>query len=322
MADTACLEVSVNYRLGAFGWLGGSKFAEQGGFENAGLSDQKVALEWVQNNIRTFGGDPYQVTALGESAGASSILHHLTAYGFSRERRYPPAFQRAILQSPAFFPLTSQRQMNTTYDNFLAKTGAKNFEELQKVDTKVLIQANRETTYYSPYGTFTYGPVVSEDQKSYVVVPPAMKLQTGAWFWNVKLMFANNREEGALFTPPWLRNKEALGEYIKSIYPDMDKESLEEFEKLYPVPQSKFSTNPKGEKTTEKERFISAAAAFGDLGVDCNAFALRHGVRKEENYQYYYRLYPGIHGQDIGATVSADEANNRLPNNDHTDFFQ
>jgi carboxylesterase type B len=61
--------VAMNYRLGAFGFLSGPTFLEQGGVANAGLLDQRLALEWVQKNIHLFGGDPDNVTVMGVSAG-------------------------------------------------------------------------------------------------------------------------------------------------------------------------------------------------------------------------------------------------------------
>ena len=65
--------VAVGYRLGALGWLAGSNLQDAGGSSNAGLLDQRLALEWVQENIHLFGGDPDQVTVMGrESAPESS----------------------------------------------------------------------------------------------------------------------------------------------------------------------------------------------------------------------------------------------------------
>lgn len=48
----------MNYRLGAFGWLGGPKFLHDEGTSNAGLLDQAFAMQWVENNIYFFGGSP------------------------------------------------------------------------------------------------------------------------------------------------------------------------------------------------------------------------------------------------------------------------
>lgn len=80
--------VTINYRLGAEGFL-----AVADAPTNIGLRDQLRALEWVQENVAVFGGDPAQVTVFGESAGAMSIGMLLAA---------PQAeglFRRAIVQS-------------------------------------------------------------------------------------------------------------------------------------------------------------------------------------------------------------------------------
>jgi len=67
-SNGSMIYVQIQYRLGPFGFLGGSQVAENGA-RNAGLLDQRAALEWVQRNIRAFGGDPAKVTIWGGSAG-------------------------------------------------------------------------------------------------------------------------------------------------------------------------------------------------------------------------------------------------------------
>jgi para-nitrobenzyl esterase len=85
--------VSLNYRLGAFGFMPHPSFpwAHNGSY---GLEDQRAALRWIQANITAFGGDPSNVTIAGESAGAGSICTHLAAPTQTRG-----LFARAILQS-------------------------------------------------------------------------------------------------------------------------------------------------------------------------------------------------------------------------------
>ena len=90
--------VSLNYRLGAFGWLSGPTL-QSNGTANAGLYDQRLALQWVQDKIHLFGGDPNRVTVIGESAGGGSIMHQITAFGGLNGRA---PFQQAVLQSPGF----------------------------------------------------------------------------------------------------------------------------------------------------------------------------------------------------------------------------
>jgi para-nitrobenzyl esterase len=84
--------VTVNYRLGALGFLSHPALRGSGNF---GLQDQAAALRWVRRNIAAFGGDPRQVTLAGQSAGARSVCAHLASPG-SRG-----LFQRAIVQSGA-----------------------------------------------------------------------------------------------------------------------------------------------------------------------------------------------------------------------------
>ncbi|KAK3067745.1 hypothetical protein LTR53_015189, partial [Teratosphaeriaceae sp. CCFEE 6253] len=72
--------VSMQYRLGALGFLSGSEIRKNG-VPNAGLLDQRAALHWVQNHIGAFGGDPAKVTIIGGSAGGGSVLNQLILKG-------------------------------------------------------------------------------------------------------------------------------------------------------------------------------------------------------------------------------------------------
>ena len=109
LAARDVIVVSINYRLGALGFL---VSIPDGLYGNYGLHDQKVAMQWVQDHIQDFGGDPDRVTLFGESAGAMSIgLHLLDQHKVVEKHRQtrlsfntrppPPSmlFQAVILQS-------------------------------------------------------------------------------------------------------------------------------------------------------------------------------------------------------------------------------
>jgi len=85
--------VSLNYRLGRFGFFAHPALAEEGGGGNFGFLDQIAALKWVQANIARFGGDPQRVTIFGESAGGMSV-HMLLQSPLARG-----LFAQAIIES-------------------------------------------------------------------------------------------------------------------------------------------------------------------------------------------------------------------------------
>jgi para-nitrobenzyl esterase len=96
LAARGVVVVTLNYRLGVFGFLAHpalSRESPHGTSGNYGLLDQVAALAWVQRNIAAFGGDPQRVTLAGQSAGAGSV-HLLTTSPLARG-----SFQRAIAQS-------------------------------------------------------------------------------------------------------------------------------------------------------------------------------------------------------------------------------
>ena len=91
---------------------------ETAGAPNAGLLDQRLLLEWVQSNIHLVGGSSSAVSAWGESAGASSLLHHLVL----NDGQTDPLFQRAFIQSPAYELLwDTNGTLNKTYSDFVAQ---------------------------------------------------------------------------------------------------------------------------------------------------------------------------------------------------------
>jgi len=98
LAADGTVVVTINYRLGALGFLAHPALASRPGGPagNYGLMDQQAALRWVRDNIAQFGGDPHNVTIAGQSAGGLSVLAQMVSPG-SRG-----LFQKAIIQSGSF----------------------------------------------------------------------------------------------------------------------------------------------------------------------------------------------------------------------------
>jgi len=112
--------VTINYRLGALGFLADPALAARSGGPtgNYGLMDQQAALRWVQHNIRRFGGNPRNVTIFGESAGGLSVLAQLVS---------PAArglFAKAIVESGSYSLLQpSLATAEASGEAFAAKAG-------------------------------------------------------------------------------------------------------------------------------------------------------------------------------------------------------
>jgi para-nitrobenzyl esterase len=102
VAEQRVVVVNVTYRLGLFGYLGTGHHRPA----NLGLLDQIEALRWVGRNIAAFGGDPDQVTAFGQSAGADAVAHLMAT------PEAPALFRRAILQSPPLGISRGRAKMN------------------------------------------------------------------------------------------------------------------------------------------------------------------------------------------------------------------
>lgn len=136
--------VTFNYRVSAFGFLNANN--PSNGPNNVGLYDQRLAMKWIQENIKQFGGDPQQVTLFGESAGGHSVgLHMVSPESW-------PYFKRAILQSGV--PISFLRSYDVNNDN----TGATVAEGVSSI-----MMAKRLKCYVSPYSN---GPDIEERNTS------------------------------------------------------------------------------------------------------------------------------------------------------------
>lgn len=113
--------VTINYRLGIFGFLGSETLrrSAQDSVGNFGTLDQQMALKWVNQNIEYFGGDPNNIALLGWSAGAASVSCHLTM------PTSEGLFQKGIMMSGGFTDWAAQSMADaeTDYKDILVATG-------------------------------------------------------------------------------------------------------------------------------------------------------------------------------------------------------
>ncbi|ESZ97845.1 carboxylesterase family protein [Sclerotinia borealis F-4128] len=300
--------VTINYRLGAFGFLSTTPStpsnpsdSETQPTANAGLYDQALALTWVSEHISKFGGDPDRVTVIGESAGAASILHHITSYGGEsssysslNSQSLPRApFQRAILQSPAFFPAANAKTEKHVYEEFLSIANAHTFSELKTKSSPELIDANKFLVSKSPYAQFTFGPTID---RSFIPKPISILLRDGDFWQDIDgIMVSHNSNEGLLFTDiSAVENDDAFAEFIHKSLPGLSGEDVEYVVKeLYPLPVEEIGIGI-------VEKIMRVANATAELGTICNTLFLSEAWGEEGIYKYVFGVDPGVHGQDVG----------------------
>jgi carboxylesterase type B len=191
---------SVNYRLSAWGFLSGSEEVHKSGNMNLGLRDQRLALRWVQDNIRAFGGDPEQVTIAGESAGAVSVGLHLTAYSGRDDK----LFRAAIMESgnPVHYgPLLDPLGYASQYNELIRRSGcaaqASPLECLRELPAAQLNTAINTTSPNATIGVTNFNPIVDGD---FVQKKTSLQLAAGE-FVHVPIIDGANADEGSSFSP-------------------------------------------------------------------------------------------------------------------------
>ena len=141
MAKKGIVYISINYRLGVFGFLAHPDLGKENQFGasgNYGLLDQVAALKWIKENISAFGGDPKRITIGGESVGAQSISAHM-ASPLSKG-----LFSAAIAQSSSLLDsrrlIRSKQASEKLGTDFATFTKSTSIEEMRSIDEKTLLK--------------------------------------------------------------------------------------------------------------------------------------------------------------------------------------
>ena len=193
--------VTINYRLGAFGFLYLPEIPI-----NVGLLDQVLALKFVRDNIKFFGGDPDNITIFGESAGGYSVI---SLCGMPTARGL---FNRAIAQSAPFInTIKSQRISKKIIKKLEIKRG--NIEELHKISPEKILNAQNNVFNQDPTNLMALRPLIDGD-----ILPdhPLKAFQNGDCK-DIDFMIGTNLDESKLFTAIDPRMRDIRGESAKKL---------------------------------------------------------------------------------------------------------
>jgi para-nitrobenzyl esterase len=280
LAKKGVVVVTINYRLGVFGFFAHpelSKEADRDPSTNYGLLDQIAALQWVQKNIAAFGGNTDRVTIFGESAGswstnllaASPLTHGL--------------FHRVIGESGGQFePMKTLVQAEQAGAKFgtLAELRAKSAEELQSAMGAAFVGAN---------GGYS-GPVVdgrSLPEDVYTIYAKGKQA-------DVPLLIGSNADEGTMFTPATVTVQSLRDSAQQRFGPDTDT-----FLKLYPA-----------QSDTEAWRAQADSMRDQIFGWEMRTWArMQTKTGKSKVYLYFFsHVPPGPAAARMGAYHSAEIA--------------
>lgn len=189
--------VSINYRLGAMGFLAHPELSAespQGVSGNYAIMDQIAALQWVQDNIDAFGGDPDKVTIFGESAGGTSV-YLLTATPLSNG-----LFHQAILQSPWLDPpIFRDLRIESKFGPSVESIGTEQTNRLLDEDSRDSIAKLREMSEEQILESVKQRWPVSVD--GYVFPKSPAEIYASGEQHRIPTIVGTNRDEGTMFAP-------------------------------------------------------------------------------------------------------------------------
>jgi carboxylesterase type B len=233
--DHGFILVIIQYRLGAFGFLSSAELSRFG-VPNAGLYDMHFSLEWVQEHIESFGGDPSRVTIAGESAGGGAVMTQTMAYGGTEGSKY---FQNAIVASP-YLPTQwdyDGAAPTQSYHLFAQAAGCENpvnstvFACLQGKDSLTLQNASAYINGGGKFGQWAFLPVTDG---TFLQKRPSKQLLAGQ-VNGLRLLSGNNADEGPGFVPQNFTSGGDFDSWTRFIFPLMNDKLISLLEATYAI---------------------------------------------------------------------------------------
>lgn len=283
-SDQRFILVSINYRLGVFGFNQGKEYHKLGGVANGALLDQQEALRWIQKHIAKFGGDPKRVVLSGQSAGAGSVLQHVVsprAKGLFKTVWTMSAF---LPPQPTAVGETSSKTYKELVDVAGCAKVRNSLKCLRKLDANAMLNASLVLSNKSTYTYFPWQPVI--DGKV-IVENPYKTLGEGRRAINGQAILVGSQvNEGVIIlyqnqTTPAETHKE-----VRRLFPRLSEHRVQQLLRLYP-------------RVDNENGRVAELISDGFFKCAANALASAFHARGKAAYRYSIEVLPSLHGQDL-----------------------
>lgn len=263
--------VSVNYRVGAFGFMPGKEILEEGS-ANMGLLDQRMGLEWTADYIEAFGGDPEKVTIWGQSAGSISVLDQLALYGGDNTYKEKELFRAAIMNSGSIVPAdpVDCPKGQAVYDKVVQTGGCEEADDtlacLRELDYTEFLNAANSVPGIISYHSVALSYLPRPDGKALPDTPD--ELVKRGDYAAVPMIIGSQEDEGTLFSlfQPNLTTTEEVVSYLGDLFfHNMPTEQIEELVGTYSEQVAEGSPFRTGNFNELYPGFKRLAAMLGDL---------------------------------------------------------
>lgn len=261
--------VTINYRLGSFGFLQLNDTSA-----NFGFKDQREAIRFVKKEVAAFGGDPDRLMVFGESAGAISVQLHVVA-----KKSGDGLFSYALSESG--FPTLKLRQFSLNSTDIYLKavgcaktgTGSQLLACLQSKTVQELLNASETTSpgNGNPFVVPGWGPSIDDVE---FFEDPLVSLRNGNFNLNITVIAGSNTDEGWLFAPQGYVDGTAYRNFVRALLyghgKPLNETEIAKVLKEYPL------------KTIGDNHGMASAVA-GDCTFVCGS---RYMVRMASTYSY------------------------------------
>ncbi|KAJ7137099.1 sterol esterase [Mycena epipterygia] len=300
--------VTPNYRLSAFGYLGGKEVVDAG-ISNLGSRDQIFALEWVQEHISEFGGNPAEVVIGGFSSGAVS-----TALLLLSNKRFEPTalFRGAFMMSGSPITAPSVADGQADYDELVAANDCAKSQNTLDCLRHIPLDAFKATVDNTPnFLSFsslnlTWRPRVDGDV---ILEDPLISVSKGLYA-KIPIMTGDADDEGTIFSlsnTNITTSDEFLGYIHSNYFPKSTPAQITEIAKLYPDDPTQGSPFDTGLANQFTPQFKRLAAFQGDyFFIGARRLFLQHASQTQNAWSWLNKrgkttpIVGAAHGVEIG----------------------